>query len=131
MTVRRLSMIVAVAACKTTPPPKPTGTALTNADLVALYEKGIATTGTGKSLGSGKTFEITRDGSGNQTGKLTDGDWSDTGTYRVDGDMVCSKWKNTRNGAERCSKFYLQKDGTYTAHDSSGKKTAEFSIKAS
>lgn len=138
MTVRSLGLMVAVVglglslgACKTTPPPAPAGTALTNADLVALYMNGSATVNTGTSLGSGNRFEISRDGNGSQSGRGIGVDWSDTGSYRIDGNTICSRWKTLRGGREQCSTFYRKADGSYASYDESGMKMADFTVKGS
>lgn len=79
---------------------------------------------------SGNKWEILRDGNGNQSIVVAGSGYQDSGTYRIDGNQLCSKWKEIRDGAENCVTFYLLPDGSYEAANASGAKTATFVIKS-
>jgi hypothetical protein len=126
LAVAALGLCVTVAACKTTPPPKPMGKALTGAELQAQYASGKPIASSGKSLISGNSWKITRDGVNSQTIQVVGSDFTDTGTYRIADNTICSKWVKIRDGAEVCSTIYVRPDGTYEAANAKGEKTAEF-----
>jgi hypothetical protein len=126
-----IALCATVSACKTTEPPKPTGTALTGAQLQAIYASGKPVVSSGKSLESGNSWKLARDGKDQQMIKVANGDFSDTGTYRIADNMICSKWKKIRDGAETCSTMYVLPDGTYEAADEKGVKIAVFTIEKS
>ena len=89
---------------------------------------GTATVSKGRSLESGSNWEIARDGNGVQSIKVVDSGFADTGTYRIDGYQICSKWQKIRDGSETCSALYALPDSTYEAADGKGVKLATFII---
>ena len=119
-----------LAACKTTPPPpKITGTKMTGEELTALYLSGNPTIGQGKSVRTGTTYKIERDGKGTQTLQDENG-YSDSGSYRIDSDKLCSKWVEIRKGKEGCFEMYRQEDGSIQAVNSEGKVITTGTIKS-
>ena len=122
-----LALGLALAACKTTPPPEPMGAKLSEAELKAHFVDGQAWVATGKSVESGREWQITADGTGNQEylGK-SDGS-THVGTHRVVGDTMCWKWKTIRDGAERCLNVFVQEDGTYQSYHN-GKISSRYTV---
>lgn len=121
------SVALAMAACQTTksPPPKPVGELMKEAELATIYMAGEETTHVGTSAETGSEWEIVRDGAGAQTIHVTTNGFRDTGAYRIDGDTICSSWKKIRDGREACSSIYKLENGAFTAWQD-GKKTADF-----
>ena len=136
MTKHRLySFVIAglcasLAACTNAPPPKPSGKQLSAAEVASLYLSGEPVTNSGTSIDSGRKWEITRDGNGNQSIVVAGSGYQDSGTYRIDGNQLCSKWKEIRDGAENCVTYYVLPDGSYEAADASGAKTATFVVQS-
>ena len=125
-----ISLAALVAACKTTPPPKADGKQLSAAEVQALYLAGTPTVSHGTSLDSGREWKLARDGSGAQSLAMVSTSYTDTGTYRIDGNRVCSKWVKIRNGAEACGYIHQTPDGKYQSVNDKGEKTSVFTITA-
>ena len=123
-----ISLVALVAACKTTPPPVVEGTQLSAAEMQALYMSGQPTVSQGISLTSGREWRISRDGTGKQSLSVISSSYTDTGTYRIDGNRVCSTWVQTRNGQERCNTIYRTPDGKYQSAHENGEKAADFTV---
>ena len=123
-----ISLAALVAACNTAPPPKPEGKQLSATEVQALFMSGKPTVSQGISVKSGREWKISRDGSGVPSLAMVSSDYTDTGTYRVDGTMVCSKWVKTRNGVEACNSVFATPDGKYQSADEKGKKTNDFTV---
>jgi len=121
-----LSLAALVAACNTAPPPKAEGKQLSAAEMQALYMSGTQTVSQGTSLATGREWIITRDGTGTQSLALVSSDYTDTGTYRVDGAMVCSKW--VKRSDETCAQVFQLPDGKYQAANEKGEMLAEFTV---
>ncbi len=119
-----IGVALGVSACRTTPPPKPMGVKVTGEELAAWYMSGKSTTTESTSLESGRSYVITRDGAGRQQLSASGGSFTDTGSYRIEGDMVCNKWKVVREGQEKCFVMYALPDGTYEVFDENGVKTS-------
>ena len=119
-----IGVALGVSACRTTPPPKPMGVKVTGEELATWYMSGKSTTTEGTSLESGRAYVITRDGAGQQQLSSSGGSFTDTGSYRIEGDKVCSKWEVIRNGVEQCFFTYALPDGTYEVFDDKGVKTS-------
>lgn len=84
---------------------------LNNEELTALYEGGFT-------IEHEKGWKMVVSGDGTM---LFEGGVTDTGTWRIDGDQACSRWRKLRSGAERC--FPIEIDGdSYIWADSDGKK---------
>ena len=125
-----LVLSAAVAACNTAPPPKAEGKQLMAAELQALFLSGAPTITEGTSVDSGRQWQIMRDGAGAQSLSMAASDFTDTGTYRIEGDTVCSKWVEIRDGAEACGSIFLQPDGTYQSANSKGERRSVFTVTA-
>ena len=63
----------------------------------------------------GVTFEMRfeEDGSANMTG---DNRFSDTGTWKLDGDRYCAQWKRFRKGKQACWSVKHMKGDNYLYH---------------
>ncbi len=125
-----ISLAALGATCNTAPPPKAEGTQLSAAEVTALYMSGGQTLSHGTSLKSGREWKITRDGAGVQSLAMVSSDFTDTGTYRIDGNMVCSQWVNVCNGGESCNSIYQTPDGKYQSANDKGEKQNIFTITA-
>ena len=107
------------------------GGALNDSDAVAIAVRSTFTSGTqtvsqGTSLATGREWIITRDGTGAQSLAVVSSDYTDTGTYRVDGAMVCSKW--VKRSDETCAEVFQLPDGKYQAANEKGEMLAEFTV---
>lgn len=136
MSTRRLGVILAtaglcvvLAACKTTPPPKPTGRLLSGEELAALYMTGKPVVSSGFVRKDGTDFWMERDGKGNQTLRIPSSGYEDSGTYRLEGTTVCSRWNQVWDGEERCYRIYALPDGRYESDTVNGEKYATFTVK--
>ena len=125
-----IALAALVAACNSAPPPKVEGQQLSAAELQALYMSGAQTLSHGTSIESGREWKITRDGAGGQSLAMVSSDYTDEGNYRIDGNMVCSKWVKIRNGAESCSYIHQTPDGKFQSANDKGKKRGVFTITA-
>lgn len=65
----------------------------------------------------------------NGTQKFNTSNRSDTGTWRIADGEYCSKWKETRNGAESCSTWFKTSEKTYDIYDRDGTKSGVLTIK--
>jgi hypothetical protein len=120
-----------VSACNTAPPPAPTGKQLTATELEQIYMAGTPVVSQGTSVESGRQWKISRDGKGAQTLEMLTSDFTDTGTYRLDGAVICSKWIKVRGGAESCNSVYDAGDGKYQSANDKGEKTSDFTVSKS
>ena len=111
-----------------TPPPKPVGSPMTGAELTQIYLSGTPLLISGHSLKSGRNFTIARDGKGGQSITNPSNDFSDTGTYRIQGNQLCSKWVKIREGAESCNSVFKAKDGSYEYSDEKGNLAGTFTL---
>lgn len=121
-----LSLAALVAACNTAPPPNAEGRQLSAAEMQALYMSGAQTVSHGTSVANGREWKITRDGAGAQSLAVVSGDYTDTGTYRIDGAMVCSKW--VKRSAENCAQVFELPGGKYQAANEKGELLANFTL---
>ena len=117
---------IGLAACAAKPPPKVTGKMMTGDEVAAWYLSGKATETSGTSTISGNSWTISRDGEGEQSIKSDSGSFSDTGTYRLEGNALCSKWVKIRDGNEACATLHAMPDGTYEAANEKGELIATF-----
>ena len=128
VTVAVLALGLGLAACKTTPPPKPTAAQLTGEQLHALYMSGTEAVSNGKSFKNDVDWHVTFDGKGGQTLLNKTNGYTDTGTYRIDGNKFCSKWDNLRNGRELCNPIYEGPNGSYEGYDDQGNVSHRFIV---
>ena len=74
---------------------------------------------------SGVPFEVTYDAGGKIMG--LSGGYADEGTWWVNGDTICRKWKKWDKGQERCSTVEMNgKEGRYERVDGSGSGKWDF-----
>lgn len=123
------ALSVGLAACATKPPPQASGKMMTGEEIAAWYMSGKQTETGGRSRDSGNAWTISRDGKGGQSISVSGG-FSDTGSYRIDGDMLCTKWIKIRSGAEQCTTLHALPDGTYEAANEKGERIATFTAPA-
>jgi len=64
---------------------------------------------------------------GKQTVEYSDG--NDEGKYRIENGMLCSKWKEIRNGREKCVKIYKVGDKKYEGVTADGSRDATLIFK--
>lgn len=120
------ALSISLAACASKPPPKATGKMMTGEEIAAWYMSGNQTETAGKSVGTGNAWVISRNGNGEQSISSNNGNFTDKGTYRIDGDILCTKWVKIRNGAEACTTLHVLPDGTYEAANEKGERIATF-----
>ncbi len=64
---------------------------------------------------------------GKQTVEYSEG--NDEGEYRIENGMLCSKWKEIRNGREKCVKIYKVGDKKYEGVTTDGAQDATLIFK--
>ena len=47
------------------------------------------------------------------SGSVKDGEYTDSGTWKVEGNKYCRTWSNWRNGSEACYTIEALGDGEY------------------
>lgn len=109
--------------------PLAAGTALNGQEVAALYTSGEAKTFTGFALERGNRWQVDVDGKGVQKLTIPGSEFSDTGTYSVDGSKVCSQWREVRNGREICFTIARQADGTLHSSNADNGKLASVNVK--
>jgi hypothetical protein len=108
--------------CATAPAPDETAR-VKNAELVEIFSSPREATFKGKR----GTLHLTYSPEGIQTVKK--GNYSDTGTYRIDGDISCGSWKKIRKGKEACTKWYKVGEKSYLLVYTSGEEAGTLTFK--
>ena len=96
------------------------GTVLDANEVTALYMSGQPKTFTGFALERGNRWQVNVDGNGEQRLTIPGSEFTDRGTYSVNGNEVCSRWREVRNGREVCFTIARQSDGTFHSSSTNG-----------
>lgn len=110
------ALLMQGCASQRAPYSEPEGTLMTNSDLATLFSQ----PGQAEFANSRGISVVSYAPDGTQT--LKKGSFSDVGTYRIDGNQLCSKWKKIRNGAEECSTLYRTGAKEYRVASQTGGK---------
>lgn len=126
----RIALLLVVAffmsltfhGCATTPPPDETAR-VKNAEFVEIFSSPREATFKGKR----GTTHFTYSPDGVQT--MRKGNYSDTGTYWIEGDITCGKWKKIRGGKKACTKWYKVGEKSYLLVYTSGEEAGTLTFK--
>ncbi|MEL6793014.1 MAG: hypothetical protein AAFP78_06150 [Pseudomonadota bacterium] len=82
----------------------------------------------GRAQRGGGTWTTETNADGSATFAMDDYSFSDSGSWRVKGDVYCSKWKTIRDGAEACYALRPTSGGKYELLSRDGRRDLKVTV---